>query len=468
LFGEEKRPVAVLRDFVQANWQDALIPASVFLASLIVLLWLRRRIEARLGKWLDRTGWPGNNALARLLRGPSVFWALLISGYLGLQVSALSQDWTVPLGRGIGSVFILSVAFTLVQLVNSFFPVYSARLNLPAPAARTVSIIVSLVVFAVALLMVLDIWGAPAAPILLAVGIGALAILLALRDVLPSLFASLQINATGQIKVGDYIKLETGEEGYVVDIGWTSTQLRALDESLVLLPNSKLARAIVTNYGRPLSQAQEPFRFYSRVHLKELTGLKAHNLHELAEVLGKAPEGVVYYHTHHFLEEHHYLTPEPPNDFAAWASDVMGDQELGEKLAAVDTFQFPTLGLLRERLTAIIREHLAGHQNHAAAPEGAEFHFVKSVSFITPTSYVAHNLRELAEILKRLPLGSLYFHVFESRLRLGRSTDDFSAWVAQSLGDQELAAAIARLDPYNYTLEGLRSALTQVIETRIN
>jgi hypothetical protein len=92
---------------------------------------------------------------------------------------------------------------------------------------------------------------------------------------------------------------------------------------------------------------------------------------------------------------------------------------------------------------------------------------VKSVSVILPTPYVAHDLREFVEVLRKLSLGSLYFHIFESRLRLSRGLNDFSAWLEDSLDERELAQEIARLDPYNYTLEGLRSSLIQLIEKRI-
>jgi hypothetical protein len=233
------------------------------------------------------------------------------------------------------------------------------------------------------------------------------------------------------------------------------------------VPNAKLERTTLVNYGRPLKKAKEPFRFYSRTHLKELTGRKAKDLSELAKLLKGVPESVVYYHTHHFLEEHHYLSPEPPNDFAAWVTDVLGEEALGERLAAVDTFEFPNLGALRERLVGILDEHLARATNGRSAPEGQEFHFVKSMTFVTPTLYVAHDLRGLAEVLRKLPLGSLYFHVFESRMRLGRSRNDFSVWLADSLGEEELAEQMARLDPYHYTLEELRSQLIRLIEKRI-
>jgi len=136
-------------------------------------------------------------------------------------------------------------------------------------------------------------------------------------------------------------------------------------------------------------------------------------------------------------------------------------------LASVNTFEFPNLGALRERLIGIIEEHLTKGSNSREAMTGREFHFMKSVSVILPTPYVAHDLREFTEALRKISLGSLYFHVFESRLRLGRGLNDFSVWLRDSLDEVELGEEIAQLDPYTYTLEGLKSALIQLIEKRI-
>ncbi len=103
--------------------------------------------------------------------------------------------------------------------------------------------------------------------VLLVIALAALALIFAFRDTLTNLLAGLQLNSAGQIKVGDYIKLETGEEGYVRAINWRTTQLEALNESTIILPNSRLLQRAVVNYGRPLKQAKEPFRFNSRTHL---------------------------------------------------------------------------------------------------------------------------------------------------------------------------------------------------------
>lgn len=80
---------------------------------------------------------------------------------------------------------------------------------------------------------------------------GGLAVALALQDTLSNIFSGLQIIATRQIRQGDYIRLSGGEEGYVTDITWRNTLVRALANNLVLIPNSKLAGAIITNYQLP-------------------------------------------------------------------------------------------------------------------------------------------------------------------------------------------------------------------------
>ncbi|MBI2867601.1 MAG: mechanosensitive ion channel family protein [Chloroflexi bacterium] len=455
------------KDWVDARWQDTLVPLAVFVGSLAVLLWARRSLRGPVGCWVQRTRWQGDDILFHALRLPSLLWVALFSIFLGLQASQVSSQWKSRAGDGLWSASIASVALLAIQVAAGLFTTYRGRFNVPEHTVRTASFGLTGAIVFMASLAILEVWGAPIGPLLLAIGIVAVIAALALRDVLPSTLAALQISATGQVKEGDYIRLQTGEEGYVVEVGWRNVQLKGLDDSVILVPTAKLARTTVVNYGRTLKRAKEPFRFSSRTHVKQLTGLKARNARELAEVLKQVPDSVVYYHTHHFLEEHHYLTPQPASDFALWASTCLGDEVLGEKLAAVDIFQFPTLGAVRERLVGIIEEHLASARDGRSAPEGQEFHFVKSSSFIMPTTYVAHDLRGLAEALRKLPLDSLYFHVFESRLRLGRSTNDFSAWLEASLGEEELAEQIAWLDPYNYSLEGLRSLLIQLVEKRV-
>ena len=219
-----------------------------------------------------------------------------------------------------------------------------------------------------------------------------------------------------------------------------------------------------------LIQAKEQFRFYTRLHLSELTGLRASTLSQLLGLIKEVPGSCIYHHTHRFLQQHQYLSPEPPNDFAYWVSGVLGENELGERLASIDTVQFSNIRSLREKIIETIEDYLKSNPlaKLRFASEGEEFHFIKSVSFVLSTKYVVGDLAEFLEILKKITIDSIYFHIFEARLRLEKQTNDFSHWIETSIGDKELADKISRLDPYTRTLEGLRNTLIGIIERRIS
>ena len=219
-----------------------------------------------------------------------------------------------------------------------------------------------------------------------------------------------------------------------------------------------------------LKRAAEPFRFYTRMILPELTGLSASTLADLVGFIKTVPDACIYHHTHRFLQQHQYLSPEPPNDFAHWVTDAIGEDELGERLASIDTIQYSTIQALRAKIVETIEDHVRRNPlaNETFARVGEEFHFIKSVSFILPTPYVASDLPGFAEILKKVTIDSFYFHVFEARLRLERGTNDFSFWIESALGETALAREIARLDPYTRTLDNLRRTLIQLVEKRIS
>ena len=88
-------------------------------------------------------------------------------------------------------------------------------------------------------------------PILTALGVGGLAVALALQDTLSNLFGGFYVAVAGQVRLGDYVKLNSGEEGYIADIGWRCTTLRVPANNMIIVPNAKLAQAIVTNYSLP-------------------------------------------------------------------------------------------------------------------------------------------------------------------------------------------------------------------------
>ncbi len=213
-----------------------------------------------------------------------------------------------------------------------------------------------------------------------------------------------------------------------------------------------------------MRKAKNPFYFCSHVELRESTGLKARNLRELVAILKDVPGSVIYYHTHVFLQQHQFASPEPPNAFAYWVTHTIGDEILGEKLGSIDISQYYTIRALREKMIQVIEKHLFDIQEIRSAPAGQEFDFTKSRTFVFKLPYTANNLSELVDVLGKISLYSLHFHMFAARLKFEKGINDFSNWITTSLGFPELAKKIGSLDPYTYTLVGLRDKIIDMVQ----
>lgn len=198
--------------------------------------------------------------------------------------------------------------------------------------------------------------------------------------------------------------------------------------------------------------------------LTELLGKKAATLPELTDGIRTVPLSSIYHHTHRFLQQHHFLSPEPPNDFAYWVTNMLNEEVAGEMLASIDVMQFFKLSDLRRRFLELLEDYLkkAKHKVSGRCPEGEEFHFMSSRIFVVSTGYVASDVAQFREILRTVSIHAIYFHMFEAKLRLEKGDNDFSLWL-RSAGREKEAEQISRLDPYTFTLEGLRERLLKIV-----
>jgi len=207
----------------------------------------------------------------------------------------------------------------------------------------------------------------------------------------------------------------------------------------------------------------EGFNFHTQYHLVELLGRKARNPGELLNGIKTVPASCIYYHTHRFLQQHHYLSPEPPNDFAFWLMEILHLSSLGEEFLSVDTVSYCDLEKLRRDFVDILEDYISKDGKNVDCIPGFEFHFLACKTLVLPLPYTAHNLSEFAQMLSKVSIRSLYFHMFEARMRLDVPDNDFSQWL-KGMGEDQLAQEISKLDPYNITLESLRRKMIGMVE----
>lgn len=206
----------------------------------------------------------------------------------------------------------------------------------------------------------------------------------------------------------------------------------------------------------------QPFRFYAKLDQTLLLSLQARNAGDLLAGIRQVPESSIYHHTHRFLQRHHYLSPEPPNDFAYWMSAMINDDALSEQLASIDVIQFRTIPQIRDAFVAVLEEALRSGEKVRDCFRGEEFRFMATRTFVLETPFIARTLAEFRDVLRTVSITSLYYHMFDARLRLAQGENDFSLWF-RNLGHPVLADAVSRLDPYNCTLEGLRNDIIELV-----
>jgi small-conductance mechanosensitive channel len=447
------------------NWSEIVIPLVVFLAIVGVGFWLREFTYKYLQRWASRQKM-GTFAeiTTKTTKMPFLVIIIMLGVYGAIYSSFLDAGLKTIIGNSVGTVIVLIFAWAALGFIRKLLDSYSKEIEWLKKNFNVVNAVATAIVLAIATLTALELWGIPTTPVILVLGIALFASSLALSSQIRSFSSSAELARTGRIKIGDFVTLGTGATGYVTSIDWRDTRIRTLEGKLLLIPNTTLLNTSIINYGHQIKQAKSPFNFFTHLHIKVLTGRKAINLHELSQILKELPDSVVFYHTHHFLEEYNYLFQEPINDFAFWVTDVMGNEVLGERLASVDIFDFTSLAALKTRLAGIIDDYLSLNPDERKAPPGREFYFISSRSVVLPTPYKANNLIEFAEMLKKVTVFSIYFHVFEAHLRLQRTGNDFSNWVQDSLDEPDLAAEINKLSRYGYTLDALRQKIVETIE----
>ncbi|HOM72102.1 MAG TPA: mechanosensitive ion channel family protein [Armatimonadota bacterium] len=148
--------------------------------------------------------------------------------------------------------------------------------------------IVMLVIWIFAGVLVLDQLGYKITTIIAGLGIAGLAAGLALQDTIANLFSGFYLMVDRSVRTGDYIKLDTGDEGFVEYVGWRNTKIRVWANNIVLIPNAKLVQSVITNYTLP-SPDLSVYVWCSVGYDNDLDFVEKVTLDAAKEVISKVP-----------------------------------------------------------------------------------------------------------------------------------------------------------------------------------
>jgi small-conductance mechanosensitive channel len=240
-----------------AGFDIAAPPALVlpaFVAILLVISALVARIVSGLAaRWLRaRAAGPNAEPGEPPHLGIGVAGAVLVGGLL-----LVIPELPIPerFGRWVWATLVVALVFAcglvVSRLAVAAVTAYAARNPSLSPAVGVARVAVRLAIAVLAIITALQALGVPVAPLLTTLGVGSLAVALALQETLANFFAGLYLLADRPVRTGDYIKIHDGEEGYVEAIGWRSSRLRTQQQNVVIVPNQKLSQAILTNFHLP-------------------------------------------------------------------------------------------------------------------------------------------------------------------------------------------------------------------------
>lgn len=209
----------------------------------------------------------------------------------------------------------------------------------------------------------------------------------------------------------------------------------------------------------------DPFEFRQCITLTKATGSTAKTLAELRERISTISEGSLYHHTYQYFLKGHIM--EFTNDFAEWAGLNLEERELSEELSNIDPYDYADVNGLRSELMRVMQLYLERFPEPRETRPGEDFFFNETVTLVFKAGVRAKNLAEFLIAVKYVDRSSLYYHFYDSRLRLGGRMNDFSQWIADSQGKKELAEKLMAIDPFVHSLEGIRDRIVAAIEDEV-
>ena len=243
-------------NWLQNNLETFLPPLLIIVFGIILGMIFKRYIHSRLKTVAKKSSWAGDDAVLDAIEPHIVLWFFLG----GLSIASSNIDSVnvsnVFLKNIINNyvsqflviVLIGSVTLAAGKLAVSLFDLWAKDQEKGFPSTTMFTNFVRIAIYVIGLLIILDSLNISIAPMITALGVGGLAISLALKDTLSDVFAGLHILLSKKVQVGDFVQIDTGDMGYVQNISWRNTTIMERTNNIIHIPNTRLSSAIIKNF----------------------------------------------------------------------------------------------------------------------------------------------------------------------------------------------------------------------------
>ncbi|MBD2388531.1 mechanosensitive ion channel family protein [Cylindrospermum sp. FACHB-282] len=229
-----------------------ILPAGFILAGLLAGVIGEKLIFKKLKLFVAKQQIPGSEIIFHSLHRMTFIWFVVAGFFWAILSSPLKPDIAQVLQKVLTIILLYSVTLVLARLTAGFVNLFIHRAE--GISASLISNLAKTGVLILGTLILLQTLGIQITPIITTLGIGGLAVGLALQDTLANLFSGFYLIVSQQVRTGDYVKLDGGHEGYVLDISWRNTSIKEISNNVIIVPNSKLGSSIFTNYHLPAKE----------------------------------------------------------------------------------------------------------------------------------------------------------------------------------------------------------------------
>ena len=239
-----------MKDIIINNIMTWGIPAGIIFIGIIAGWLFKRFVHQRLKKMTEKTEWRGDDVIFDAIESHVVLWFFLAAMNIASSSLSLSEDYSNYLSKIILGVLILSVTLAVSRMGVGLLNFWAEKQGTDLPSTTIFVNLARIIIIAIGVLVILQTLGISITPLLTALGVGGLAVSLALKDTLSDFFAGLHILLSQKVKPGDFVEMDSGHMGYVQNITWRHTTLMERTNNIVTIPNAKISAAIMKNYDQ--------------------------------------------------------------------------------------------------------------------------------------------------------------------------------------------------------------------------
>lgn len=233
------------------DFEMYLIPTAVILVSIIIGWFIEKYTIARLKHLAQKTESILDDILVHSFHNLIIFWFGAAGIYISLHQFPIPPQTQEILVKLFWSVVIFSFTLFAARLLVELTKVYTSKVSGLVGSVSVFTNIVRIVVFSVGIMIILQHLGISITPIITALGVGGLAVALALQDTLSNFFAGIQILVSKQVRPGDFVRIDPANEGIIKDITWRNTLIETPQGNVIVVPNSKFSQSVIVNMHLP-------------------------------------------------------------------------------------------------------------------------------------------------------------------------------------------------------------------------